>query len=98
MVIAPTTLSGVLNIDKPYGITSMDILRRLKRASHQKKVGHGGTLDPVATGVVPVCFGQATRLMSYVVDRNKEYIGTVELGVATRVILSTSGRRGSSRS
>lgn len=61
----------------------MDVLRRLKRASHQKKVGHGGTLDPAATGVVPVCFGQATRLMSYVVDGDKEYVGTVELGVVT---------------
>ncbi len=83
MVITPVSISGVLNIDKPFGITSMDVLRRLKRASHQKKVGHGGTLDPAATGVVPVCFGQATRLMSYVVDGDKEYVGTVELGVVT---------------
>ena len=65
-------IDGILNIDKPYGITSMDIVRRIKRASGQKRVGHGGTLDPVATGVVTICFGQATRMMEHLVDGKKE--------------------------
>ncbi len=74
---------GILNIDKPYGITSMDIVRRIKRASGQKRVGHGGTLDPVATGVVTICFGQATRMMEHLVDGKKEYRTEIELGVVT---------------
>ena len=76
-------MDGILNIDKPGGITSMEIVRRMKRAAGQRRVGHGGTLDPIATGVVPVFFGQATRVMEYVVDGAKEYRGVVELGVTT---------------
>jgi tRNA pseudouridine55 synthase len=76
-------LDGIINIDKPYGMTSMEVVRRLKRASGQKHVGHGGTLDPVATGVVPVCFGQATRMMEYLIDGTKEYRAVIELGAAT---------------
>lgn len=74
---------GILNVDKPYGITSMDVVRRLKRASGQKRVGHGGTLDPIATGVIPICFGQATRMMEYLINGSKEYKAAVELGVIT---------------
>ena len=77
------TIDGILNIDKPYGITSMDVVRRVKRASGQRRVGHGGTLDPIATGVIPVCLGQATRLMEDVVGGSKSYRASVELGVAT---------------
>ena len=76
-------IDGILNIDKPYGITSMDVVRRLKRASGQRRVGHGGTLDPIATGVLPICFGQATRLMENVVGGSKTYFATVELGAST---------------
>lgn len=76
-------IDGILNIDKPYGITSMDVVRRLKRASAQRRVGHGGTLDPIATGVIPICFGQATRLMENVVGGSKTYLATVELGAST---------------
>ena len=76
-------VDGILNVDKPYGITSMDIVRRIKRASGVKRVGHGGTLDPVATGVVPICFGQATRMMEYLVSSTKDYKTTIELGVTT---------------
>lgn len=61
----------------------MDVVRRIKRASGLKKVGHGGTLDPIATGVIPICIGQATRMMEYLVDSGKEYRGIVELGVQT---------------
>ncbi len=76
-------VDGFLNVDKPYGITSMEVVRRVKRACGIKRVGHGGTLDPVATGVVPVCLGQATRLMEYVIDGTKDYRAVVELGVET---------------
>lgn len=76
-------VDGVFNIDKPYGMTSMEVVRRLKRASKQKRVGHGGTLDPVATGVLPICFGQATRFMEYLINSGKGYRAVVELGVKT---------------
>lgn len=76
-------IDGILNIDKPYGITSMDVVRRVKRASGQRRVGHGGTLDPIATGVIPVCMGQATRLMEDVVGGTKTYLASIELGVST---------------
>ena len=75
--------SGILNIDKPYGMTSMEVVRRIKRASGIRRVGHGGTLDPIATGVIPVCVGRATRLMEYVIGGPKEYLGEVTLGVST---------------
>lgn len=81
--MAARTIDGLLVVDKPSGITSMDVVRRVKRASGLKKVGHGGTLDPIATGVIPVCLGQATRMMEYLVDGGKEYRGIVELGVQT---------------
>lgn len=76
-------VDGILNIDKPYGITSMEMVRTIKRASRLKRVGHGGTLDPIATGVVAVCLGQATRFMEYVVDGTKEYEAVIELGATT---------------
>ncbi len=77
------TIDGILNIDKPYGITSMDVVRRIKRAAGQRRVGHGGTLDPIATGVIPVCLGQATRLMEDVVGGSKSYLASIELGAST---------------
>ena len=76
-------LHGLLVLDKPSGMTSMELVRRIKRASGQKRVGHGGTLDPVATGVVPICLGQATRVMEYLIEGTKDYRGVVSLGVET---------------
>ena len=76
-------VDGVLNINKPDGMTSMDVVRHIKRASRQKRVGHGGTLDPFATGVIPVCLGQATRMMEYLIDGTRVYRAVVELGVET---------------
>ncbi len=76
-------IDGVLVVDKPEGMTSMDVVRRIKRASRVKKVGHGGTLDPFATGVIAVCMGQATRMMGYLVDGAKTYRGVVEMGIET---------------
>ena len=76
-------MHGILNIDKPYGITSMEVVRRVKRACGQRRVGHAGTLDPIATGVIPVCIGQATRVTQYLNDGRKEYEAQIELGVTT---------------
>ena len=74
---------GILVLDKPAGISSMEAVRRIKRASGIRRVGHGGTLDPMATGVIPICLGRATRLMEYMLDSSKEYIGEVHLGIST---------------
>ena len=80
---ARRAIAGILNVDKPYGITSMDVVRRVKRGTGIRKVGHGGTLDPVATGVIPICLGRATRMMEYLISGTKEYRAVVELGVST---------------
>lgn len=78
---AEPTVHGFLNLYKPVGLTSMEALRRVKRiAGQRKKVGHAGTLDPLAEGVLPICFGQATRLMEQVVSGRKRYRMTVRLG------------------
>ena len=74
---------GILILDKPHGISSMEAVRRIKRASGIKRVGHGGTLDPMATGVIPICVGRATRLMEYLLDSSKEYVGDIRLGITT---------------
>ena len=77
-------VNGFINLYKPVGITSMDVLRRVKRITGQRrKVGHGGTMDPLARGVLPVCFGQATRLMDYLVSGAKRYVMDVRLGEST---------------
>ena len=76
-------IDGFFNIDKARGMTSMEVVRQVKRLCAQRHVGHGGTLDPEATGVLPVCLGQATRLMEFVVDGEKEYLAAVRLGITT---------------
>lgn len=74
---------GIVNVMKPPGITSHDVVNRLRRVYHTKKVGHTGTLDPDALGVLPVCVGQATRLAEYLVDKEKEYRVMMKFGIAT---------------
>lgn len=76
-------LCGVLNINKPLGITSFDVVRQVKRLAMEKKVGHGGTLDPEAAGVLPVCIGRATKAIDFIMDNHKEYIAELKLGVIT---------------
>ena len=76
-------IHGWLNIDKPAGITSNDVVTRVRRATNAAKVGHGGTLDPLATGVLPVALGEATKTVSYVMDGPKAYRFTVRWGIAT---------------
>jgi len=76
-------MDGSLIIDKPAGITSHDVVARVRRAFKIKRVGHAGTLDPFATGVLVVCVGAATRLVQHLVGLDKEYLATVRLGFAT---------------
>lgn len=74
---------GILLLDKPRGMTSNQALQRVKRIYHAAKAGHTGSLDPLATGMLPICFGSATRLGGYLLDAGKEYRVTAMLGVAT---------------
>ncbi|HKS41676.1 MAG TPA: tRNA pseudouridine(55) synthase TruB [Blastocatellia bacterium] len=74
---------GSLIIDKPEGMTSHDVVARVRRAAATRRVGHAGTLDPFATGVLVVCIGSATRLVQFLVGLDKEYTATVRLGYAT---------------
>lgn len=71
---------GLLNVNKPAGITSRDVVNRVQRLVKPHKVGHAGTLDPLATGVLVVCIGQATRLIEFVQRMPKRYVGTFLLG------------------
>ena len=76
-------MDGILNINKPRGRTSFSIVAMVKRLSRERRVGHAGTLDPEATGVLPVCLGQGTRVVEFLVDASKTYRAQIELGVAT---------------
>lgn len=76
-------LHGFLNINKSAGLTSHDVVARVRRLAGQKRVGHGGTLDPAATGVLPVGLGDATRLLEYLVEGTKQYQAVVRLGIST---------------
>lgn len=77
------TLTGFLNIDKPAGLTSHDVVNRIRRITGTRRVGHAGTLDPLATGVLVVGVGRATRLLEYVVGQTKEYHAAIHFGVTT---------------
>ena len=81
MTEAPT--SGLVVIDKPAGMTSHDVVARVRRTLGTRKVGHAGTLDPMATGVLVLGFGRATRLLGHLMLTEKAYDATVRLGVAT---------------
>lgn len=76
-------MRGFLNIDKPAGMTSFDVVRAVRRAAGVKRVGHAGTLDPLATGVLPVAVGDATRLIETLVDASKRYTAEITLGAET---------------
>ena len=75
-------LNGWLVVDKPPGMTSTDVVNRVRRGFDAQKAGHGGTLDPLATGVLPVAFGHATKTVPYVMDGTKLYCFTLRLGDA----------------
>jgi tRNA pseudouridine55 synthase len=74
---------GVLVVDKPSGPTSFDVVRRIRRAAGLRRVGHGGTLDPLASGVLPICLGEGTKLAQFLLDADKEYDVTICLGIET---------------
>lgn len=76
-------MQGLILLNKPSGITSFGAVAKIKRAAHEKRVGHTGTLDPMATGVLPVLLGRATALSGLMLDADKRYTATVRLGVAT---------------
>ncbi len=80
---ANTLTTGVLCIDKPSGITSHDVVSAVRKLSHQRRVGHAGTLDPMATGVLLVCLGRATRISEYLVEGTKAYRAWVRFGQET---------------
>lgn len=92
-------INGWLIVDKGEGITSTDVVTRVKRLTQAQKVGHGGTLDPLATGVLPIAMGEATKTVSYVMDSRKTYSFELKLGEArdtddaAGVVLKSSDQR-----
>ena len=76
-------MDGVLVVDKPQGLTSHDVVAVARRSLHEPRIGHTGTLDPLATGVLPLACGRATRLVRFFVSSDKDYEATVRFGVAT---------------
>lgn len=80
---ASEPVRGFLNIDKPRDLTSFDVVRQVRRAAKTRKVGHTGTLDPLATGVLPIALGDATKLVDEVMGATKRYRATITLGIET---------------
>lgn len=76
-------MNGILNVLKPAGMTSFDVVAVTRRLSHQKKIGHTGTLDPSAVGVLPICIGNATKAIEFMIDKDKVYRAELTLGVST---------------
>lgn len=76
-------MDGILNINKPTGMTSHDVVAKVRKLLKQKRVGHAGTLDPAASGVLPICAGQATRVAEYLSESGKAYQATIIFGAVT---------------
>ncbi|AFJ01747.1 tRNA pseudouridine synthase B [Methylophaga frappieri] len=76
-------ITGLVIVDKPSGVTSNHVLQSVKRLFNAQKAGHTGTLDPLASGVLPICLGEATKLSTYLLDADKQYEVTCKLGLAT---------------
>lgn len=76
-------MTGILNLHKPSGLTSHDVVDRIRGASGLRRVGHAGTLDPAASGVLVVCLGKATRVSAYLMDSRKSYDAQIQLGITT---------------
>ncbi len=79
----PSGMNGIFNVNKPAGMTSHDVVATIRRASQAPRVGHAGTLDPLATGVLLICMGQGTRIAEYLSDHDKKYRARIRLGVET---------------
>ena len=80
-------MNGILLIDKEKGITSRAEINKLCKIFNTKKIGHTGTLDPIATGILVVCIGKYTKLVDLITSYEKEYIATAILGIETQLIL-----------
>ncbi|MBP1931536.1 tRNA pseudouridine(55) synthase TruB [Ammoniphilus resinae] len=78
-----TAIKGIIPLMKPVGFTSHDCVNKLRKILKTKRIGHTGTLDPSVSGVLPICVGQATRVVEYVQELSKEYVGTVTIGKST---------------
>src|SRR5947209_7805556 len=89
-------MNGVLIIDKPQGMTSHDVVARVRRICNERSVGHLGTLDPMASGVLPLVLGKMTRLAQFFSDAEKTYEGTIRFGFATNTY-DAEGEASSSR-
>ncbi len=76
-------MDGILNINKPEGMTSHDVVAIIRKLLRQRRVGHAGTLDPAASGVLPICIGQGTRVAEYLSESGKAYRATIIFGIAT---------------
>lgn len=81
--IVKRAIHGVLLLDKPIGLSSNDALQKVKRLYRAEKAGHAGTLDPLATGLLPLCFGAATKFSQISLDADKRYTATLKLGIKT---------------
>src|SRR5437773_8682765 len=75
--------NGILNINKATGMTSHDVVAKVRKILQQKRVGHAGTLDPAASGVLPICVGQGTRVAEYLSESGKAYRAEIIFGVVT---------------
>lgn len=82
-MVAKRDISGILLLDKPTGLSSNAALQKVKRLFQAKKAGHTGSLDPLASGLLPICFGEATKFSQYLLDADKCYLATAQLGVTT---------------
>src|SRR3990172_5354566 len=89
-------IAGFLAVDKPVGITSHDVVAEVRRITGIKKAGHAGSLDPLATGLVVVGLGRATRLLRFLTDLEKEYLAEVQFGIATDTLDADRGGGASS--
>ena len=76
-------VNGILVLDKPVGMGSNEVLQRVKRLYHARKAGHTGSLDRLASGLLPICFGDATKLSGYLLNADKHYVATFQLGITT---------------
>ena len=77
-------VEGVLLVDKPRGMTSHDVVDRVRKIARTRKVGHTGTLDPLAEGLLVLCIGSATRIAQFLTGLPKEYVGTIRLGAVSK--------------
>ena len=82
-------MEGVLIVNKEVGYTSRDVVNVLNHVYHTKRIGHTGTLDPIARGVLVVCIGKYTKLVSHITSYEKEYVATIQLGVSTDTLDTT---------